>query len=302
MAISPYALKLIAPHLKGAEVLSLGYPELLLSGAQVEELFSFTPTKFMRKDAGKRHNTDAQLPDTIEIMEAVCKRFHCIDVEKFEGMEEVANLNYPQSLGQYDVVLDPGTLEHCWNIGQAWMNVAEAVKPGGRIMHLSPVSMVNHGFWNFCPTAFHDFYKQNKWVVEHMEFFISSGGVEKTAPCKGRETLRYKVAPENGMICIARRETDAPRRQPDSALAARLRDRPTRTGSPNTSPRRRDRCESHPMRRRCKAGPHGVSGRRSFHSRSIRRGKPGSACPEHGLQFRSPQLVKYRFTMANPED
>ena len=222
MAISYYALKLIAPRLAGAEVLSLGYPELLLSGAKVEELFSFKPTKFMRKEAGHRHGTKEPIPDTVELMSAITKRFECIDVEQFEGMERIVDLNYPHDLGKFDVVLDPGTLEHCWNIGQAWMNVANAIKPGGRIMHVSPVTMVNHGFWNFCPTAFFDFYTQNGWVIEHQEFYMNQGGVDKVAPVKGREDGRYKVEPENGMICIARRETEAALKYPTQSKYLKL--------------------------------------------------------------------------------
>ncbi len=209
MAISYYPLKLIAPRLAGAEVLSLGFPELLLSGKQVEELFSYKPKKFMRRGSGQRHGMNVDLPDTIDVMGHVCKRFHCVDVQKFEGMEEICDLNHPQDLGRYDVVLDPGTLEHCWNVGQAWLNAANAVKVGGAIMHLSPVSMLNHGFWNFCPTAFFDFYTQNGWEIGRQEYFKQDREKFKVGSAKGAEFERVHIAPEHGMICIAVRKSNA---------------------------------------------------------------------------------------------
>jgi hypothetical protein len=55
-------------------------------------------------------------------------------------------------------VLDCGTTEHCFNVGQAIINAAHAVKPGGAIFHCFPMCVMNHGFWNASPTAFKDFY------------------------------------------------------------------------------------------------------------------------------------------------
>jgi hypothetical protein len=99
-------------------------------------------------------------------------------------------------------VIDPGTLEHCFNIGQAMMNAANAVKPGGRIFHISPMTMVNHGFYNLCPTMFHDFYQQNGWEME-------SFAVVAMADPVCTMTDRFTTAQEHLIRAVAKRKTGA---------------------------------------------------------------------------------------------
>ena len=87
------------------------------------------------------------------------------------GIERVIDLNDPLSedlVEGFDFVLDPGTIEHCCNIGQALMNVAMALRQDGCVCHYSPLSMFNHGFYNINPTLFVDFYGQNDFDLEFM--------------------------------------------------------------------------------------------------------------------------------------
>ncbi len=211
MAISSYPLRLIATHLKGADVLSLGYPELLIHPQRVKEIFGYEPTKFSK---ALQHGKGYQIPETREFMDRVVRSFECVDVAKLQGTERVADLNYPQNLGSFDVVIDPGTLEHCFNVGQAFMNAANAVKAGGRIMHIAPVSMLNHGFYNFCPTLYKDFYEQNGWTIELIELYESTDNHESAGSLVGKESQRFPVLPEMGIICIARRGEKRPLRYP----------------------------------------------------------------------------------------
>lgn len=207
MAIAHHALSLIAPHMKGMDVLSLGYPDLLLTDAETEEIFGLRAKSHTNRNT--RHSRPDPLPETVDILGRFCKSFECVDIEKFSGVEKIADLNHPQDLGQFDVVLDPGTTEHCFNIGQALMNAANAVRPGGRILHLSPVTMVNHGFYNLCPTLFHDFYKQNGWKIEHMEIRASVGeGKEASDMINGKATERFKAMSETGICVLVQRMTD----------------------------------------------------------------------------------------------
>lgn len=207
MAISSYPLKLAACHLKGAEVLSLGYPELLVQADRIEKWFGYSPSRFTK---APQHGKDFQIPETREFMEKVVKSFECVDVARIQGTERIVDLNYAQDLGEFDFVIDPGTLEHCFNVSQGLLNAAGAVRAGGRIMHISPVSMVNHGFWNFCPTLYHDFYRQNGWTVELLEIYENKGGAESIGSLKDMETSRYQVGPEQGVVCVARRGEKKP--------------------------------------------------------------------------------------------
>lgn len=139
MAI-PERLWTIVKSLLPAKTLALGYPELWFG----EE-----------KDAYK-------------LFESKGSSLTVVDHKKYDGREVIADLNYPQDLGKFKLVIDHGTLEHCANIGQALRNAVEAVEMFGYIMHVSPVTMVNHGYFNFSPIFFPDFYRLNGFIVRYI--------------------------------------------------------------------------------------------------------------------------------------
>lgn len=82
-----------------------------------------------------------------------------IDINKYHGCEVLADLNYPQALGEFDFVIDNGTTEHCFNVAQAMLNAVNAMKVGGHILHTAPITQINHGFYNFSPIFFKLFYQ-----------------------------------------------------------------------------------------------------------------------------------------------
>lgn len=107
--------------------------------------------------------------DRIETVDLKGGSVDAVDVKAHKGVEKIADLNYPQELGQYDLVVDCGTVEHCPNVFQAVKNAANAVKPGGRILHHAPVAMLNHGYFNLCPVFFRDYYELNGWTLERVD-------------------------------------------------------------------------------------------------------------------------------------
>lgn len=125
-----------------------------------------------------------------------------VDVIQHMGTEVLADLNFEQSFGVYDLVIDPGTIEHCFNVGQALLNAAGAVKLGGRILHNSPVTLANHGYWNMSPVLYKDFYEQNGFVIETHEL-VNLNQKDWRLPIM---TNRVDIPPEFVQICIARRE------------------------------------------------------------------------------------------------
>ena len=199
MALPFHALKQLKPYLNG-EVLSLGYPDLMCSVREIESLFGYTPTKFT--EAHKWHKTKDPMPETLELFEKIGVNLTIVDFTASMGVEEIVNLNYPEDLGKYDVVIDPGTLEHCFNIGQAFINAANAVKDGGVIMHLSPMTMVNHGFYNLCPTLFNDFYMQNGWEVKEIKILPAF-------PYRINTTGRFNTHMEYLIRCTAVKKADS---------------------------------------------------------------------------------------------
>lgn len=102
-----------------------------------------------------------------------------IDVYDAEKPTYILDLNRPvpaQMHGQYDLVYDGGTLEHCFNPAEALSNAARLVKPGGRVIHHVPINnWVDHGFYQFSPTLFFDFYETNGFGDLAMAFHFMAG-------------------------------------------------------------------------------------------------------------------------------
>lgn len=165
MALNVIAARMVAPHLRG-EVLCLGVPIVLLTDEGCNAIFGVRPRKKVKAPgwAGA-----PETPDPYDIVGQLGGKLTCVDAIAHDGREVVADLNYPHELGEFDLVIDAGTTEHCFNVGQAIVTASKAVKVGGRILHTNPVSMGNHAFYNFCPTLMFDFYRENGFAVERME-------------------------------------------------------------------------------------------------------------------------------------
>ena len=194
MALTVRALRLLAPYLKGAKVLSLGYPDLI---ARDLSFLGIEPAEFT--DYGRWHGADFKLPETCHTFGLLGSTLDCVDIHASRGCERIVDLNVPQELGEYDLVIDAGTIEHCFHIGQANNNAAGAVKVGGRIFHSPPMSMGNHGFYNLNPTLFFDFYTQNDWVLDNLS------GVNKTQHGPVPHTKRFTLPAESSLHVLAKR-------------------------------------------------------------------------------------------------
>lgn len=168
MALNRDVLGAIKPLLvHGLDVLSLAYPDILLSFDEATAYTGAKPTQFT--DAGSIHGIHHRLPETREFFDALGCEFRCVDFAEGLNADAVIDLNYPVDLGQFDVVIDPGTTEHCFNIAQAMINSAGAVAVGGYIVHETPRAMPEHGFYNLNRTFYFDFYGQNGWEIERLE-------------------------------------------------------------------------------------------------------------------------------------
>jgi hypothetical protein len=183
-----------------ARILSLGYPDLLLSGPPV------TKVQENSDRISKYHNWSGPTIDTESAFKAVGLDAVYVDISSSRGIERIVDLNseLPEDLaGQFDIVLDPGTLEHCFNIGQAFRNIFKALKPKGTVIHVNPVSMINHGFWNLSPTAYYDWYTDNGFdsvTVRVIWGAINQRNVQTVPPIS-----RYKLPPEASCFVTATR-------------------------------------------------------------------------------------------------
>lgn len=83
-----------------------------------------------------------------------------VDNSDYEGATHVANLNERIDLGrQFDCILDCGTSEHIFDIGQAFRNAIALCRVGGRIVQALPSnSECGHGFYQISPELFFSLY------------------------------------------------------------------------------------------------------------------------------------------------
>jgi SAM-dependent methyltransferase len=92
-----------------------------------------------------------------------------VDDSDFEGADIIHDLNAPglaDKAGQFDLIIDGGTIEHVFHLPNALQNVCESARVGGIVYHASPVNnYVDHGFYQLSPTLFYDFYTANDWEI-----------------------------------------------------------------------------------------------------------------------------------------
>lgn len=110
------------------------------------------------------------------------KRLDAIDASNFEGAQLVLDMNepLPDSLrGQYDAVVDGGTLEHVFNVPTAFRNAMDALKTGGHLFATLPANnWCGHGFYQYGADFFYRvFCAENGFeVVKLMVAPIFGGG------------------------------------------------------------------------------------------------------------------------------
>lgn len=120
-----------------------------------------------------------------------------IDNSPYENATIIHDMNeIISNVGKYDTVLDLGTLEHIYNINNAFLNVSELCNIGGQIIHVLPADcQCGHGFWQFSPELFFSLYS-SKNGYEQTEVFCSdveSGKTEKLSPPHSGKRLEIKT-------------------------------------------------------------------------------------------------------------
>lgn len=95
----------------------------------------------------------------------VGERPQTLDVSSYEGADVIHDLNQPipQSLeARFGLIVDGGTMEHVFNVPQVLSNIRRMLRPGGRIIHINPLNnWGEHGYFQFSPTLYHDYYVGN---------------------------------------------------------------------------------------------------------------------------------------------
>ncbi|MFT3752552.1 MAG: hypothetical protein QM800_06625 [Paludibacter sp.] len=231
MGMSNQGLKLLnsiirdmAPSGELRRVLALGYPDILASPAELLDTLGpqiFERLQF-REDAAeiiawhKVGDLTDRIASTESLFTAWGMELEVSDIVEARGGELILDLNEPCAEhlhGRYHLIIDSGTLEHCFNIGQAARNVANLTAVGGYILHGNPLNMLNHGFYNLNPTWYADFYQDNGFDIVYLK---AMSGTLRDA--KVHEVPMYKrfvdVPADSTMNCIVRKRRQRPVRWP----------------------------------------------------------------------------------------
>ena len=94
--------------------------------------------------------------------------FDKVDVLEYPGVEGASiehDLNEPfvndHKMAAYDVILDAGHMEHCFNVPEIMKTIMFLLKKDGLVVHFNPSQgSMNHGFYNFQPTFYFSFYRE----------------------------------------------------------------------------------------------------------------------------------------------
>lgn len=100
-----------------------------------------------------------------------------LDVSGFEGAEIVFDLNEEQTpadlMGRFDAVFNGGTIEHVFHVPNALSHLTRMLRTDGLAIHLSPChNWVDHGFYQFGPTLFFDYYEAARFLPLESALFL----------------------------------------------------------------------------------------------------------------------------------
>ena len=101
---------------------------------------------------------------------------HSFDNSGYEGATFIHDFNKPITYYEtYDTVIDFGSLEHIYNVSQAFANVSALCAVGGQILHALPANnQCGHGFWQFSPELFYSLYSEANGYKETRVFIANT--------------------------------------------------------------------------------------------------------------------------------
>ena len=106
-----------------------------------------------------------------------------IDNSTYEGATHILDMNKPLPLdlyGEFDTVIDGGSLEHIFNVPQALRNLSNLCRIGGQIIHILPSNnFCGHGFWQFSPELFISLYSTEHGYGETEVFLADLSNSDK---------------------------------------------------------------------------------------------------------------------------
>jgi len=204
--------------------LLLGYPELLVPRSTLvtmlgESAMASVPERTDSASIYAFHDLVGvadPLYESLPVLQSMGVDSVVIDVARLRGMERIVDLNFPlpQDLARsFDLVVDTGTCEHCFNVAQAFANACEALAAGGILVHAAPLTRINHGFWSFNPTVYPDFFEANGFEVQ-MLTGVTGTIREGFKPFNVHPFGRFEAPPGAALYVVAQRREILPLKWP----------------------------------------------------------------------------------------
>lgn len=187
MGIDARLLSLLADRCRGrgnSAVLFAGYPDMLVRPADLRHHFGHTdftldPRQWLANAQGREDVVPVLAEPVLRALGY--ERFDFVDIQQEPGLHRPptlrADLNVEQAWQECaDLVVDHGTIEHCFNVAIAVSNLARCVKRGGQVLLNLPLNVHNHGYYNFSPVFFMDFFgHSNGFEIEYFGGFGATG-------------------------------------------------------------------------------------------------------------------------------
>jgi SAM-dependent methyltransferase len=102
-----------------------------------------------------------------------------LDASAYEGADTIHDMNTPVPAvwhGQYDAVIDSGSLEHIFNFPVAMGNLANMLKEGGTIFVSTPANnLMGHGFYQFSPELMFRVFSEANGFTIHKILLVEAG-------------------------------------------------------------------------------------------------------------------------------
>jgi len=143
-----------------------------------------------------------------------------LDISNYEGANVMGDLSDPllaQKIGKkYDLIYDSGTVEHVFDIVQAFRTVHALVSVDGAVIHATPANgFVDHGFWQVSPDLLRTLYGSSGYSLLTSAFFVfgprpySLPAHENVYRKRGREFVMRNL-PETIAVFSAQKRQDVP--------------------------------------------------------------------------------------------
>jgi SAM-dependent methyltransferase len=167
-------------------VLTLGRQEMWVSPGQVEGLLRSAGLWREGEAAEAFRRAYAEPQDRFEafIRHLGAMGLVACDASAYEGAQLIHDLNCPideLQAGQFDTVIDGGTLEHVFNFPVAIANCMRWLRVGGHFLAMTPANnYCGHGFYQFSPELWYRVLaEENGFQVDRMLASELSSGITR---------------------------------------------------------------------------------------------------------------------------